>query len=78
MGSEMCIRDSFYAIPGNPATVGFEPGILLFVIILSSLLMAWALMTDKPPMDELVPESIASIEGGEDENHTDDKDAVAG
>ena len=37
----------FYAIPEEIAVAGFEPGILLFIIILTSLVMTFAMIFDK-------------------------------
>ena len=37
----------FYAIPEEAAVEGFEPGILLFIIILTSLVMTFAMIFDK-------------------------------
>ena len=37
----------FYAIPKSATVEGFEPGILLFIIILSSLIMTFAMIYDK-------------------------------
>ncbi|GGD46521.1 cation:proton antiporter domain-containing protein [Muriicola marianensis] len=37
----------FYAIPAEAQVTTFEPGILLFVIIGSSLVMTWAMIRDK-------------------------------
>jgi NhaP-type Na+/H+ or K+/H+ antiporter len=50
----------FYAIPAEASVPGFEPGVLLFIIIGTSLIMTWALIRDngKPGtiMDELEEE----------------------
>ena len=37
----------FFAIPENAIVEGFEPGILLFIIILTSLIMTFAMIFDK-------------------------------
>ncbi len=37
----------FYAIPAEAQVASFEPGILLFVIIGTSLIMTWAMIKDK-------------------------------
>jgi len=37
----------FYAIPENAMVAGFEPGILLFIIIGTSLIMTFAMIADK-------------------------------
>lgn len=50
----------FYAIPMEALVPSFEPGILLFVIIGTSLIMTWAMIKDKrkmgTPLDELEEE----------------------
>ena len=47
----------FYAIPSDAEVAGFEPGILLFIIIGTSLIMTWAMIRNKQqtagPLDEL-------------------------
>lgn len=47
----------FYAIPPQGQVAGFEPGILLFIIIGTSLIMTWAMVRDKQqmatPLDEI-------------------------
>ena len=37
----------FYAIPADAEVAGFEPGILLFIIIATSLIMTFAMIYDK-------------------------------
>lgn len=46
----------FYAIPVEAEVAGFESGILLFVIIASSLIMTWAMIKDKKKMSTLLDE----------------------
>ena len=46
----------FYAIPAEAEVPGFESGILLFVIIATSLIMTWAMIRDKKPMATLLDE----------------------
>ena len=44
----------FYAIPAEAQVATFEPGILLFVIIGTSLIMTWAMIKDKKKMRTLL------------------------
>ncbi|MGB5357810.1 MAG: cation:proton antiporter [Eudoraea sp.] len=44
----------FYAIPSQAQVSSFEPGILLFVIIGSSLVMTWAMIKEKSKMNTLL------------------------
>ncbi|QBA63287.1 cation:proton antiporter [Muriicola soli] len=44
----------FYAIPAEAQIATFEPGILLFVIIGTSLIMTWAMIKDKKKTKTLV------------------------
>ena len=46
----------FYAIPVEAEIPGFESGILLFVIIVSSLVMTWAMIRDKKKMGTILDE----------------------
>jgi len=46
----------FYAIPVEAEIPGFESGILLFVIIVSSLVMTWAMIKDKKKIGTLLDE----------------------
>ncbi|KSA15079.1 Na+/H+ antiporter NhaP [Maribacter dokdonensis DSW-8] len=46
----------FYAIPSEAQIEGFESGILLFVIIATSLVMTWAMIKDKRKMGTLLDE----------------------
>ncbi len=44
----------FYAIPAEAAVPGFEPGILLFIIIGTSLIMTFAMIADKRRTGEAI------------------------
>ncbi|MBT2162525.1 cation:proton antiporter domain-containing protein [Zobellia barbeyronii] len=46
----------FYAIPVEAEVAGFESGILLFVIIATSLIMTWAMIRDKKKMGTMLDE----------------------
>ncbi len=46
----------FYAIPVEAQVANFESGILLFVIIATSLVMTWAMVKDKRKMNTLLDE----------------------
>jgi NhaP-type Na+/H+ or K+/H+ antiporter len=46
----------FYAIPKQAEVAGFESGILLFVIIVTSLVMTWAMIKDKRKMGTMLDE----------------------
>jgi len=46
----------FYAIPAQAEVAGFESGILLFVIIATSLVMTWAMIKDKRKMGTMLDE----------------------
>lgn len=46
----------FYAIPAEAQVANFESGILLFVIIATSLVMTWAMIKDKHKMNTLLDE----------------------
>ena len=66
----------FYAIPAEAQVSAFEPGILLFVIIGTSLIMTWAMIKDKKKMTTLLDEidmEISTMAAEELENiHKDD------
>jgi NhaP-type Na+/H+ or K+/H+ antiporter len=66
----------FYAIPAEAQVSTFEPGILLFVIIGTSLIMTWAMIKDKKKMTTLLDEidmEISTMAAEELENtHNDD------
>lgn len=46
----------FYAIPAEAQAEHFEPGILLFIIIGTSLIMTWAMIRDKRKMKTVLEE----------------------
>lgn len=52
----------FYAIPKEAEIASFESGILLFVIIGTSLIMTWAMVKDKKKMNTLLDEIDEEIE----------------
>ncbi len=56
----------FFAIPVEAQIVGFEPGILLFVIIGTSLIMTWAMISDKRKMTTILDELDESYEKREE------------
>ena len=63
----------FYAIPAEAQIESFDTGVLLFVIIATSLIMTWAMIKDKKKigtfLDEIDEEYLARNEA-EDELHT--------
>lgn len=56
----------FYAIPVEAEIAGFESGILLFVIIVTSLVMTWAMIKDKQKMGTLLDEIEEEYEAREE------------
>ncbi len=60
----------FYAIPAEAQVTSFEPGILLFVIIGSSLVMTWAMIKDKRKMNSLIDMADKEILAMEKEDVT--------
>ena len=52
----------FYAIPPEAQLAEFEPGILLFIIIGTSLIMTWAMIKDKRKMGTLLDAIDAEFE----------------
>lgn len=56
----------FYAIPTEAEIAGFESGILLFVIIVTSLVMTWAMIKDKQKMGTLLDEIEEEYEAREE------------
>ena len=52
----------FYAIPAEAQLAEFEPGILLFIIIGTSLIMTWAMIKDKRKMGTLLDALDAEFE----------------
>lgn len=79
----------FYAIPEEAQVANFESGILLFVIIATSLIMTWAMIKDKKkmntPLDEIDQEYTdhnnaedglsmqQNTQNTNEEKHSDDK-----
>lgn len=55
----------FYAIPTEAQVAGFEPGILLFIIIGTSLIMTFALISDKKRTGKVVNSVAAKSVGYE-------------
>lgn len=56
----------FYAIPVEAQIEGFEPGILLFIIIGTSLIMTWAMIKDKRKSPIVESELDAAYEAREE------------
>lgn len=56
----------FYAIPAEAQVPGFEPGVLLFIIIATSLIMTWSMVRDKKQMATMLDELDAEFERRED------------
>jgi len=52
----------FYAIPAEAMVEGFEPGVLLFVIIGTSLIMTWGMIRDKKQNPQLAAEEGEQLE----------------
>ena len=52
----------FYAIPAQAQIESFESGVLLFVIIATSLIMTWAMIKDKRKMGTMLDEIDEEIE----------------
>ena len=52
----------FYAIPAEAMVEGFEPGVLLFVIIGTSLIMTWGMIRDKKQNPQLATEEDEQLE----------------
>ena len=53
----------FYAIPSQAEVEGFESGILLFVIIATSLIMTWAMIKDKRKIGTMLDEIDEEVLG---------------
>ena len=58
----------FYAIPSEAQVATFEPGILLFVIIGTSLIMTWAMIKDKKKMSTILDLADKEIDTLKEEN----------
>ena len=56
----------FYAIPVEAQVSTFEPGVLLFVIIGTSLIMTWAMIKDKRKITTMVDQIDEEIEAVEE------------
>ncbi len=67
----------FYAIPSEAQVAGFESGILLFVIIGTSLIMTWAMIKDKRKMTSLIDQIDEERKAREEAYKLDDDDASA-
>ncbi len=66
----------FYAIPVEAQVENFESGILLFVIIATSLVMTWAMIKDKRKMGSILDEIDTEIRArNEAEDHIHQKEA---
>ena len=61
----------FYAIPVEAQVETFEPGILLFVIIGTSLVMTWAMIKDKRKMRTMIDQIDEEIEARDEAYHLD-------
>ena len=62
----------FYAIPKEALVPGFEPGILLFVIIGTSLIMTWAMIKDKRKMGTMLDTLDAEFEARDEAYEAED------
>ncbi len=67
----------YYAIPQEYAFESFDPGILLFIIIATSLIMSWglihsAIVMDIPLIEDFIVEEKVDEEQGEHKKMTDD------
>jgi len=63
----------FYAIPKEALVPGFEPGILLFVIIGTSLIMTWAMIKDKRKMGTMLDTLDAKFEARDEAYETEEE-----
>ncbi|MDH3698642.1 MAG: cation:proton antiporter [Flavobacteriaceae bacterium] len=63
----------FYAIPKEALVPGFEPGILLFVIIGTSLIMTWAMIKDKRKMGTMLDALDAEFEARDEAYETEEE-----
>ena len=66
----------FYAIPQEALIPGFEPGILLFVIIGTSLIMTWAMIKDKRKMGTMLDTLDAEFEARDEAYEADETDEL--
>ncbi len=60
----------FYAIPKEAEIANFESGILLFVIIGTSLIMTWAMIKDKKKMNTILDEIDEEVQERNDAEDT--------
>ena len=56
----------FYAIPKEAEIATFESGVLLFIIIATSLIMTWAMIKDKKKMNTILDELKEEFEARDD------------
>ena len=50
----------FYSIPDEMLVPGFDKGILLFVIIVTSLIMTWALISDNKVRSKIMRQATSN------------------
>ena len=67
----------FYAIPAEAQVATFEQGVLLFVIIGTSLIMTWAMIRDKRKMSTLIDQIDEEIEARNEAYQLEDSEADA-
>lgn len=67
----------FYAIPKEAQIEGFEPGILLFIIIGTSLIMTWAMIKDKRKA-AAVALDLDSVYEARDDAYEQDEESLEG
>ena len=65
----------FYAIPVEAQVATFEQGVLLFVIIGTSLIMTWAMIRDKRQMNTLIDQIDEDLEARYEAYHLEDTEA---
>ncbi len=64
----------FYAIPVEAQVETFEPGVLLFVIIGTSLVMTWAMIKDKQKMRTMIDQIDEEIEARDEAYNLENKE----
>jgi NhaP-type Na+/H+ or K+/H+ antiporter len=67
----------FYAIPVQAKVSDFQPGILLFVIIGTSLIMTWAMIKDKRKMSTMIDVIDEEMEAREEAYNLEDAETSA-
>ncbi|MGI9546808.1 MAG: cation:proton antiporter [Flavobacteriaceae bacterium] len=67
----------FYAIPAKAQISSFEPGVLLFIIIGTSLIMTWAMIKNKSKMVTPIDHIDEEMEAREEANNLDEGDENA-